>query len=85
MGLPMSDENFQDLTQKVGFKNGSMQYTDFVTAFEDPRIFGLADEIQRTGNHHVNPIRGDEVGMTADQVEQKMLSKLRENFGVSFG
>ena len=37
----------------------------------------------RTGNHHVNAIRGDQYGMTADEVEAKLRAKLRENFAVS--
>ncbi|XP_069133814.1 EF-hand calcium-binding domain-containing protein 6-like isoform X1 [Argopecten irradians] len=80
MGMPMADEHFQDLVSKIGFHNGSMLYSDFVLAFEDPRIFGPGDDVQRSGNHHVNPIRGDEFGMSADEVERKLLSKLRENF-----
>jgi len=32
----------------------------------------------------VNPIRGDEIGMTVEEVEKKLASKLRENFAVSF-
>lgn len=82
-GMVLSDEHFQELTQRLGFVNGSLSYTDFIQVFEDPRFHGPGEEIQRTGNHRVNPIRGDEEGMTADQVEVKLLSKLRENFAVS--
>ncbi|VDI45640.1 Hypothetical predicted protein [Mytilus galloprovincialis] len=79
-GMVMSDEQFQELTRMLGFENGSLSYTDFIQAFEDPRIQGPGEDIQRSGNHRVNPIRGDEEGMTADQVEAKLRQKLRENF-----
>lgn len=79
----MTDDQFLELTERIGFTNGQMEYSDFVSAFEDPRAQGPGDEIQRTGNHRVNPIRGDEWGMTADEVEAKLRSKLRENFAVS--
>lgn len=79
----MTDDQFKELTERVGFMNGYMNYSDFVMAFEDPRAQGPGDEILRVGNHRVNPIRGDEWGMTADEVEAKLRSKLRENFAVS--
>nr|XP_022292188.1 EF-hand calcium-binding domain-containing protein 6-like isoform X2 [Crassostrea virginica] len=79
-GILMTDEQFKELVERVGFINGYLQYSDFVMAFEDPRAQGPGDEILRVGNHRVNPIRGDEWGMTADEVEAKLHSKLRENF-----
>lgn len=79
-GMTMSDEHFQELTKQLGFENGSLSYTDFIQAFEDPRGQGPGEDIQRSGNHRVNPIRGDEEGMTAEQVEAKLRNKLRENF-----
>lgn len=82
-GVLMTDDQFKELTERVGFMNGYMNYSDFVMAFEDPRAQGPGDEILRVGNHRVNPIRGDEWGMTADEVEAKLRSKLRENFAVS--
>lgn len=81
-GILMTDEQFKELVERVGFINGYLQYSDFVMAFEDPRAQGPGDEILRVGNHRVNPIRGDEWGMTADEVEAKLHSKLRENFAV---
>lgn len=81
-GMSMSDEHFQELTKRLGFENGSLSYTDFIQAFEDPRIQGPGEDIERSGNHRVNPIRGDEEGMTAEMVENKLRQKLRENFMV---
>ena len=60
-----------------------MTYTDFVESFQDPRMGGPAEELQKKNNHHVNKVRGDEWGMTAEQAEMKLLSKLRQNFEVS--
>ena len=61
-----------------------MTYSDFVANFEDPRAAGPAVEISKSPNHKWNSIRGDEVGMTAEQVEAKFMAKLRENFEVRF-
>ena len=80
----LSDEQFNILVSKLSFNNkGHMLYTDFINSFDDPRVGGPGEDIQRTGNHRVNPIRGDEYGMTVEQVERKLASKLRENFAVS--
>ena len=37
---------------------------------------------KRPSNHRVNPIRGDEFSMSAEQVEDRLRQKLRENFEV---
>ncbi|XP_023929939.1 EF-hand calcium-binding domain-containing protein 6 [Lingula anatina] len=79
-GMVMSDECFKNLTEKLGFYKGHLSYTDFVMAFEDPRIGDASPGNVHQPNHRVNPIRGDEVGMTAEQVEAKFLGKLKENF-----
>ena len=80
----LSDEQFNILVTKLSFNNkGHMHYTDFVNSFDDPRVGGPGEDIQRSGNHRVNPIKGDQWGMTIDEVEKKLASKLRENFAVS--
>ena len=84
-GMFLSDEQFNILVTKLSFNNkGHMHYTDFVNSFDDPRVGGPGEDIQRSGNHRVNPIKGDQWGMTIDEVEKKLASKLRENFAVSF-
>ena len=45
-------------------------------------VTGPAEQLQKGSNHHVNPIRGDEHGLTAIEVEAKLRSKLRHNFEV---
>ena len=83
-GMFLSDEQFNILISKLSFNNkGHMLYSDFVNSFDDPRVGGPGEDIVRSGNHRVNPIRGDEYGMSIDQVERKLASKLRENFAVS--
>ena len=83
-GFVMSDEQFNILVSKLNFNaRGQMQYSDFVANFYDPRHGGPGEEIQRSGNHRVNPIRGDQFGMSIEEVEEKLRSKLRENFAVS--
>ena len=80
----MSDEQFNILVSKLNFnERGQMQYTDFISNFNDPRHGGPGEEIVRSGNHRVNAIRGDQFGMTIEEVEKKLASKLRENFAVS--
>ncbi len=78
----MSDGTFQELCSRLSFHNGCMTYMDFVTNFEDPRLWGPPTQLLKISNHRVNPIRGDEIGMTAQEVTRKLRSKLRENFEV---
>ncbi len=39
-------------------------------------------QLQKRPNHKVNRIRGDEVGLSAEEVEEKLRGKLRHNFEV---
>ncbi|KAH3735163.1 hypothetical protein DPMN_041624, partial [Dreissena polymorpha] len=80
-GFGMTDEQFNILVSKLNFnERGQMQYTDFIANFHDHRLGGPGEDIVRSGNHRVNPIRGDQFGMTIEEVEKKLASKLRENF-----
>ena len=83
-GIQLADPKFKEVCSELSFHNGYMTYIDFVNNFEDLRIGGgPSDDLRKSNNHRVNPIRGDEYGMTAEQVENKLRSKLRENFEVS--
>ena len=82
MGFYIDDDQFKDLCAHLSFHKTHMTYADFVTNFEDPRIGGPASDIIRVNNHHVNDVRGDESTMTAEMAEQRLINKLRENFGV---
>ncbi|XP_046566155.1 EF-hand calcium-binding domain-containing protein 6-like [Haliotis rubra] len=79
-GIVMTDEQFNVLVSKLDFHGGFMSYSDFLASFDDPRPGGAGQDMMRTDNHHVNPIRGDEYGMSALEVESKLRAKLRENF-----
>lgn len=83
LGIMMSNEQFQELMARLNVTNGHMQYMDFIMNFGDPRlesIDGPLGGMVHPANHKVNPIRGDEHGMTALEVESKLRQKLRENF-----
>ena len=80
----MSDPQFKELCGRLQFHNGHMKYMDFVTNFEDLRVGGPPGDLNKVSNHRVNPIRGDEYGMSALEVESKLRNKLRENFEVRF-
>ncbi|KAL8588470.1 hypothetical protein ACOMHN_054049 [Nucella lapillus] len=79
LGMLLTDEQYEELMSRLHLHNGHMEYIDFVLNFGDPRPPDSAS-IVRSGNHHVNAIRGDQFGMTADEVETKLRAKLRENF-----
>ncbi|XP_074648584.1 EF-hand calcium-binding domain-containing protein 6-like [Tubulanus polymorphus] len=79
-GFTFTNEQFKSLSEKLGFVNGFLTYSDFITSFEDPRPNGPGEFKLRSDNHHVNPIRGDEWGMTAEEALLKLQNKLRENF-----
>ncbi|XP_070189620.1 EF-hand calcium-binding domain-containing protein 6-like [Littorina saxatilis] len=79
LGMLMTDQQYEELMSRLHLHNGHMEYMDFVLNFGDPRPTDASNLI-RNGNHRVNPIRGDQFGMTAEEVENKLRSKLRENF-----
>jgi hypothetical protein len=85
-GFILPDEQFSRLCEQLSFTNGYMNYNDFVRAFENRRPWTpTADgENQRPSNHHVNEIRGDEVGMSCEELETKLRQKMEENFNVGF-
>ena len=60
-----------------------MTYTDFLLSFEDLRPNGPIGRLAKRPNHRVDAIRGDEYGMTSEEVEQRLRQKLRENFAVT--
>ena len=82
LGMLTTDSQFDELMSRLHFHNGHMEYIDFVLNFGDPRPPD-SNSVVRPGNHRVNAIRGDQYGMTAEEVEVKLRAKLRENFSVS--
>jgi len=63
-----------------------MDYYSFISSFDVPKDQqgSIMSDIKQSGNHKVYQHRGDNCGMTADEAEKKLRSKLRENFAVSF-
>lgn len=84
LGMLMADEQYEELMSRLHLHNGHMEYMDFVLNFGDPRPSDSSTLI-RKGNHRVNPIRGDQFGLTAEEVEVKLRAKLRENFATLRG
>ncbi|KAK7503096.1 hypothetical protein BaRGS_00005722 [Batillaria attramentaria] len=84
LGMLMTDEQYEELMSRLHLHNGHMEYMDFILNFGDPRPPDSTTLI-RTGNHHVNPIRGDQFGMTVEEAENKLRGKLRENFSTLRG
>ena len=82
-GFCFGDQEFDHLCSHLAFQNGKMSYTDFLVNFEDLRIGEKEPDLEKPPNHHFNAVRGDEYGMTAEEVEEKLHQKLRENFEVS--
>ncbi|XP_059103989.1 EF-hand calcium-binding domain-containing protein 6 isoform X1 [Peromyscus eremicus] len=41
IGLPMNDNQFAQLTAKIGYKKEGMSYQDFTSGFEDTKLSGL--------------------------------------------
>ena len=78
----MTDEQFKELCAQLSFSNGYMSYSDFVNNFDDPRPNGAQEDLVKAPNHRWNEIRGQEFGMSATEVEEKLRKKLRENFAV---
>ena len=83
-GIYTSDARFKELCARLQFHNGHMSYMDFVTNFEDLRVGGPHGDLAKVNNHRVNPVRGDEYGLSASEVESKLRTKLRENFEVGW-
>lgn len=83
LGFYVSAAQFSKLWSELGLSNGHISYSEFLERFEDPRRGGPAEQLVKASNHRVNPIRGDDQYMTAEQVEDRLRAKLRTNFEVS--
>ncbi|KAJ8031739.1 EF-hand calcium-binding domain-containing protein 6 [Holothuria leucospilota] len=78
-GMYMSDDQFRELCNRVGFTKGSMTYTDFIEGFEDPRKGGPGEEVQRYPNHWYKVLDAKE--MSSQEVIADLKDKLRQTFG----
>ncbi|MBN3284884.1 EFCB6 protein, partial [Polyodon spathula] len=77
-GLITDDEQFQILTDKLGFKQGEISYSDFLMKFEDHRVGSPGAALQHTSNHRVNGTKAH--FMSAEQCLIQFVNKLHEDF-----
>ncbi|RXM34729.1 EF-hand calcium-binding domain-containing protein 6 [Acipenser ruthenus] len=77
-GLITDDEHFQILTDKLGFKQGEISYSDFLMKFEDHQVGSPGAALQHTSNHHVNGTKTH--FLSAEQCLIQFVNKLHENF-----
>ncbi|XP_041113180.1 EF-hand calcium-binding domain-containing protein 6-like isoform X2 [Polyodon spathula] len=77
-GLITDDEQFQILTDKLGFKQGEISYFDFLMKFEDHRVGSPGAALQHTSSRHVNGIKTH--FMSAEQCLIQFVKKLHEDF-----
>ncbi|XP_010214118.1 PREDICTED: EF-hand calcium-binding domain-containing protein 6, partial [Tinamus guttatus] len=81
-GMPMDDNQFNLLTEKLGFPDGGLSYLDFVAIFEDAKLHGpgaaLCHSPKQGGNsaeYHY---------MTAEECLSQLNDKLMEVYGDTY-
>ncbi|KAF7237691.1 EF-hand calcium-binding domain-containing protein 6, partial [Varanus komodoensis] len=73
IGMPMNDDQFNLLIEKIGFPVGGLSYLDFVAIFEDSRLSG------RSPNHPANAIKCH--FLSAEECLSQYSDKLAEEYG----
>ncbi|KAM8974090.1 EF-hand calcium-binding domain-containing protein 6 [Pelodytes ibericus] len=76
--LNLDDDQFNVLTEKMGFTQDGLGYLDFVSMFEVPSGNGPVDALQTSPNHRVNQARLHY--MTAEDCLGQFVDKLREGY-----
>uniref|UniRef100_UPI00089DAA5E EF-hand calcium-binding domain-containing protein 6-like n=1 Tax=Ciona intestinalis TaxID=7719 RepID=UPI00089DAA5E len=79
IGLRMEDSQFKELMKMLHVNGRGLLYSDFVESFQDPRTDGMGKELERAGNHIVNPTNVRY--MTAQECYDQLLERMRQNFG----
>uniref|UniRef100_A0ABM5GGZ5 EF-hand calcium-binding domain-containing protein 6 n=1 Tax=Pogona vitticeps TaxID=103695 RepID=A0ABM5GGZ5_9SAUR len=73
IGMPMDDDQFNLLIEKIGFPVGGLSYLDFVAIYEDSRLSG------RTSDHRVS---GNKCRfLSAEECLSQYSDKLMEEYG----
>nr|DBA30474.1 TPA: hypothetical protein GDO54_006443 [Pyxicephalus adspersus] len=80
--LHLDEDQFNDLTKKLGFTKEGLNYLDFVSLFEVPSGHGPGDKLQNSPNHRVNNTKFNY--MTAEECLSQFLGKLRESYGDTY-
>ncbi|XP_070611399.1 EF-hand calcium-binding domain-containing protein 6 isoform X2 [Erythrolamprus reginae] len=72
--MPMSDDHFNLLTEKIGYPAGGLSYLDFIAIFEDSRLGGACSNRQAIKSHF----------MTAEECLSQYSDKLAEEYGDAY-
>ncbi|KAM4748693.1 EF-hand calcium-binding domain-containing protein 6 [Rhinophrynus dorsalis] len=80
--IHLDNEQFNALTEKLGFTKEGLGYLDFVSLFEAPSGQGPGDILQSGSNHRVNDTRFHY--MTAEDCISQFMDKLREGYGDTY-
>ncbi|XP_065054660.1 EF-hand calcium-binding domain-containing protein 6-like, partial [Rhopilema esculentum] len=80
LGLLMHDDQFKELTNRLGFFKGTMSFSDFIHKFEDLDKFGEGGKTLHMNNHRYNKVKERSETMTAEEVEKIMRNKISESF-----
>ncbi|XP_044133778.1 EF-hand calcium-binding domain-containing protein 6 [Bufo gargarizans] len=80
--LHLEEEQFNALTEKLGFTKEGLSYLDFVSLFEVPSGDGPAEKLHNSPNHRVNKTKCRY--MTAEECLSQLLDKLREGYGDTY-
>ncbi|XP_068807251.1 EF-hand calcium-binding domain-containing protein 6 [Struthio camelus] len=81
-GMPMDDNQFNLLTEKLGFPDGGLSYLDFVAIFEDARLNGPGATLCHSPNCRGNNAKYHY--MTAEQCLSQLNDKLMEVYGDTY-
>ncbi|XP_067150804.1 EF-hand calcium-binding domain-containing protein 6 [Apteryx mantelli] len=80
--MPVDDNQFNLLTEKLGFPDGGLNYLDFVTIFEDARLNGPGATLCHDTNHRGNNAKYHY--MTAEECLSQLNDKLMEVYGDTY-
>jgi len=80
LGLLMHNDQFKELTNRLGFNQGTISYSDFVHKFEEIGEFGEGGKTLYMDNHRYNKIKERSESMTAEEIEEIMRKKIFESF-----
>ncbi|KAM4675746.1 EF-hand calcium-binding domain-containing protein 6 [Discoglossus pictus] len=80
--LHLDEDQFNELTETLGFTKEGLDYLDFVSLFEVPSGAGPGDKLQNSPNHRVNKTKS--YYMTAEECLSQFVDKLREGYGDTY-
>ncbi|XP_076184720.1 EF-hand calcium-binding domain-containing protein 6 [Aptenodytes patagonicus] len=81
-GMPMDDNQFNLLTEKLGLPDGGLSYLDFVAILKDARLNGPGATLCNSPNHRVNDAKYHY--MTAEECLSQLYDELMEVYGDTY-